>query len=234
MKKILSAALTLLFTMTIITGCSTGTNDTAASESTPPQTSTEQSDSNNTSDDGSQETVSDTEPSEEVSKDTTASSKTLIVYYTATGTTGRIAEVIADYENADIFVIEPVEPYTADDLDWTNSDSRVCREHDTPDTRHTELVTTTVDNFDSYDVVYIGYPIWWQKAAWVVDDFVKNNDFSGKTVIPFCTSVSSPLGESGTALAEMAGNGNWLEGVRFSGGASDDEVKKWIDSLNLH
>ncbi len=237
MKKLRNVVLALIFTVIITVGCSAETNDNSSPTGSSPQQSldlaigTEDSQENRTDNEASELSVTE-EQSEGQSKPTNASSKTLVVYYSATNTTERIANMIADYQNADVFKIEPVEPYTSDDLDWTNSDSRVCREHDTPDTRHVELTTTTVENFDSYDVIYIGYPIWWQKAAWVVDDFIKNNDFSGKTVIPFCTFSTSPLGESGTALAEMAGTGNWLEGMRFSGGADENEIKVWLDGIN--
>jgi len=166
-------------------------------------------------------------------RDSANKGKPLVVYYSATNNTKRIGDIIADYINADIFEIEPKIPYTSDDLRWTDPLSRVNDEHNNPDTRHTELVSTDVENFDSYDTVFIGYPIWWYEASWVVDDFVKKNDFTGKTVIPFCTSSSSPLGNSGTKLAEMAGTGNWTEGNRFSSGASESSVKTWIDSFNL-
>ena len=159
--------------------------------------------------------------------------KTLVVYYSATGNTENVAGYIAAATDADIFVLEPVEPYTSDDLDWTNADSRVSREHDNEDERNVELVATTVDDWDSYDTVFIGYPIWWHIAAWPVNGFVEANDFTGKTVIPFCTSSSSGLEESGELLAEAAGTGNWLEGERFSSGASEETVQEWVAGLNL-
>ena len=90
-----------------------------------------------------------------------------------------------------------------------------------------------MDNWDSYDTVFIGYPIWWGIAAWPVDDFVEANDFTGKTVIPFCTSASSGLGESGELLAEMAGIGDWQEGIRFRSSVSEADVQEWLDGLNL-
>lgn len=127
----------------------------------------------------------------------------------------------------------PKEIYTSEDLNWTNSNSRVCVEHDNPDSRHVELVTTEVVNFSEYDTVFIGYPIWWGIAAWPVDDFVKENDFTGKTVIPFCTSASSGLGESGNLLARMAGTGDWQEGTRFNSSVSSDTVIRWVDGLDL-
>ena len=138
--------------------------------------------------------------------------KTLVVYYSASGNTKDVAEKIAKITEADLFEIEPVEPYTDDDLDWTDDDSRVSREHDDESLRDVELVSTTVDNWDSYDTVYIGYPIWWGIAAWPVDNFVKENDFTGKTVIPFCTAATSGIGDSGNLLEEMTGTGDWKEG----------------------
>mgnify|MGYP005795649065 FL=1 len=111
---------------------------------------------------------------------------------------------------ADIFEIVPTDEYSSDDLDWTDSNSRVSREYEDESLRNIELVSTSVDNWDSYDTVLIGYPIWWGIAAWPVDTFVKVNDFTGKTVIPFCTSSSSGLGQSGDLLEEEANSGNWL------------------------
>ena len=154
----------------------------------------------------------------------------LVVYYSAQGHTESVAEQIAENLNADLFEIVPVDEYTSDDLNWTDSDSRVSREHDDESLRDVELVSTTVENWDSYDTVIIGYPIWWGIAAWPVDTFVEANNFSGKTVIPFCTS-SSGLGQSGELLADLAGTGNWQEGMRFRSNPSDDDIKSWTDNL---
>ena len=161
----------------------------------------------------------------------TETGKTLVVYYSAQGHTEEVAQKIADNLEADIFEIVPRDEYTSDDLDWTDSDSRVSREYEDESLRNIELVSTTVDNWESYDTVLIGYPIWWGIAAWPVDTFVKANDFSGKTVIPFCTSSSSGLGESGELLAEEANSGNWLEGQRFRSNPSDSDINTWTDSL---
>jgi len=162
------------------------------------------------------------------------SEKTLVVYYSATGTTKNVANYIAAATGADLFELEPVNPYSADDLNWTDDNSRVVYEHDNPDARVVELVSATVDNWDSYDTIFIGYPIWWHIAAWPVDGFVTANNFTGKTVIPFCTSSSSDLGESGELLAEAAGTGNWLAGERFSSGASAESVQAWVEGLGLN
>lgn len=157
----------------------------------------------------------------------------LVVYYSASSNTRRVAENIAEAAGADLFEIVPTEVYTSDDLNWTNSDSCVSREHDDETLREVPLTTTEVPNWDSYDTVFIGYPIWWGIAAWPVDGFVKANDFTGKTVIPFATSSSSGMGQSGSLLAEMAGTGNWQEGQRFSSGVSAGDVQSWVNELGL-
>ena len=155
----------------------------------------------------------------------------LVVYYSAQGHTKEVAEQIAENLNADTFEIVPKDEYTDADLDWTDDDSRVTKEHEDESLRDVELENTEVANWDSYDTVLIGYPIWWGIAAWPVDTFVETNDFSGKTVIPFCTSASSGLGQSEELLADLAGEGNWLEGYRFSSNPSDSEISSWTDSL---
>lgn len=160
-------------------------------------------------------------------------SSILVAYYSAQGHTESVANTLADELNADTFVITPTQPYTREDLNYNNDDSRVSTEH-LDENRHVELETITPDNFDSYDTILIGYPIWWANAAWVIDDFVTENDFSGKTVIPFCTSASSPLGESGALLADMAGTGDWQEGIRFSSSVDEEEVRQWANELGLN
>lgn len=161
----------------------------------------------------------------------TKDGKILVVYYSAQNHTKTVAEKIAKNLNADIFEIVPEQIYTSEDLNWTNSNSRVSKEHEDKSLRDVKLVTTKVDNWEEYDTVLIGYPIWWGVAAWPVDTFVKGNDFNGKTVIPFCTSASSGLGQSGTLLKEEANSGNWLQGYRFTSNASDSTIKTWTDSL---
>ena len=163
----------------------------------------------------------------------TGNGKILVAYYSATGSTKAVAETIAETTGADLFEITPKDPYSNDDLDWTNDDSRVSKEHVDESLRDVELTSTTPENWDSYDTVLIGYPIWWGIAAWPVDHFVTDNDFSGKTVIPFCTSASSGIGDSGNLLEKMAGTGDWQEGQRFSSGASASDVNTWVESLGL-
>lgn len=164
---------------------------------------------------------------------TTTSSKTLVVYFSASGSTKAVAETIADELDADIFELVPTQPYSSDDLNWTVSGSRVNREHDDESLRDIALTQTTPANWDDYDTVLIGYPIWWGIAAWPVNNFVKDNNFTGKTVIPFCTSSSSGLGQSGDLLENMANGGTWQSGQRFSSGASSSTVREWAAGLGL-
>ena len=160
-------------------------------------------------------------------------SNVLVVYFSATGNTERVANAIAEATGGDLFELTPADPYTDADLDWTDESSRVVREYENPEERDVALTVDTPDNWADYDVVYLGYPIWWGIAAWPVNNFVASNDFTGKTVIPFCTSSSSGLGESGQLLADLAGTGTWLEGERFRSSASQEDVTAWVQSLGL-
>ena len=178
--------------------------------------------------------TSSTAPAESEPETQPETGKTLVVYYSASGNTERVAKDIAEAAGADLFEIVPTEVYTSEDLNWTNPDSRVSREHDDESLRDVPLTTTEVPDWDSYDTVFIGYPIWWGIAAWPVDTFVKNNDFTGKTVIPFATSSSSGMGQSGTLLSEMTGTGDWQDGQRFSSGASQSDVADWVSGLGLN
>ena len=232
MKRILTIlfSLTMIFSLVACSGQneqssrSSGSSNSSTEEITPSENSSEPTEQP----DKPSDTASSKTPNEK-----TAEEKTLVVYYSATNNTETVAGYIADATGADIFELVPVEPYTSDDLDWTNSDSRVSREHDNESLRTVELEKSVPDNWDEYDTVFIGYPIWWGIAAWPTDTFVKANDFTDKTVIPFCTSSSSGLGQSGELLKEEAKGGNWLEGERFRSGASEDTVKEWVNGLDL-
>ena len=148
---------------------------------------------------------SPSESTPEAQRPTDEAGKTLVVYYSATGNTENVANYIATATDGDLFELEPAEPYSDADLNWTDDNSRVVREHDNPDERDIALVKSTVENWDEYHTIFIGYPIWWGIAAWPVDGFIEANDFTGKTVIPFATSSSSELGKSGKLLAQKAG-----------------------------
>ena len=220
MKKLTALLLSIVLVLSL---AACGSVNKPASSTTQPETSapTEQPESSSTA------------PAESEPETQPETGKTLVVYYSASGNTERVAKDIAEAAGADLFEIVPTEVYTSEDLNWTNPDSRVSREHDDESLRDVPLTTTEVPDWDSYDTVFIGYPIWWGIAAWPVDTFVKNNDFTGKTVIPFATSSSSDMGQSGSLLADMAGTGEWQEGQRFSSGVSSDDVQSWVNGLGL-
>ena len=157
--------------------------------------------------------------------------KILVAYFSCTGTTEKVAEAIANESGGKLYKITPVEAYTSADLDWQNKKSRSSVEM--ADEKSRPALGGEAINLKDYDVVFLGYPIWWGIAAWPVDTFVKNNDFTGKTVIPFATSSSSGMGQSGSLLADMAGTGEWQEGQRFSSGVSSDDVQSWVNGLGL-
>ena len=225
MKKLTALLLSVVLVLSL---AACGSASKPASSTTQPETSapteqpaTEPSESSSTA------------PAESEPETQPETGKTLVVYYSASGNTERVAKDIAEAAGADLFEIVPTEPYTDDDLDWTDDNSRVTREHEDESLRDVPLTTTEVPDWDSYDTVFIGYPIWWGIAAWPVDTFVKNNDFTGKTVIPFATSSSSGIGQSGSLLADLAGTGEWQEGQRFSSGVSSDDVQSWVNVLGL-
>lgn len=181
-----------------------------------------------------QSTVPDAPSSPDSENEAPESNKTLVVYYSATGSTKAVAETISDTLGADIFEIVPEEPYSSSDLDWTNSDSRVCAEHNDESKRSVPLTKSVPDNWEQYNTVYVGYPIWWRIAAWPINGFIEGNDFSGKTVIPFCTSASSGLGSSGELLEEAAGSGSWLEGKRFPSNAAKEDISEWLSEISAN
>lgn len=159
--------------------------------------------------------------------------RTLVACYSATGHTAAVAGYIADATGADLFLLQPVDPYTDEELDYNDSGSRVSQEHADPSLQAVELEAVTPEGWVDYDTVFVGYPIWWGRAGWPVNGFVTGNDFSGKRVIPFCTSASSGLGSSAENLAQLAGSGDWQEGMRFSASASESDVAEWLAGLAL-
>lgn len=232
MRKITALLLAVVMILSMSACGSTNSNTSNSTENNTQAQSTESND---------QATSPAPETTEPVSgnadntshKASELTGKAIVVYYSASGNTGRVAEIVADELVADTFEVIPAEVYSDDDLNWRDRDSRVCREHDDASLQDIALVSTEVPDWSEYDVILFGYPIWWREASWVVNNFIKNNDFSGKTVVPFCTSTSSGLGSSGTNLAQMAGTGNWIEGQRFSENASEESIREWVRGLNL-
>lgn len=149
--------------------------------------------------------------------------RTLVACYSATGHTAAVAGYIADATGADLFLLQPVDPYTDEELDYNDSGSRVSQEHADPSLQTVELEAVTPEGWADYDTVFVGYPIWWGRAGWPVT----------KPLIPFCTSASSGLGSSAENLAQLAGSGDWQEGMRFSASASESDVAEWLAGLAL-
>ena len=211
MKKFLAILLTLLLVLGL---AACGGNDSEAAE-----------DSSAATNDTATETPAD-EPEEE---STEPAGGTLVVYFSMTGTTRGIAEKIATITGADIYEIKAAQEYTSDDLNYNDSETRATVEQKDPTVRP-EIGSGPV-SLDGYSTVYIGYPIWWGEEPRIMDTFVESCNFEGKTVIPFCTSGSSSIGNSGKNLAANAGSGNWLDGQRFSGSTTEDELRGWIEGL---
>ena len=211
MKKFLAILLTLLLVLGL---AACGGNDSEAAE-----------DSGAATNDTATETPAD-EPEEE---STESAGGTLVVYFSMTGTTRGVAEKIAAITGADIYEIKAAQEYTSDDLNYNDSETRATVEQKDPTVRP-EIGSDPV-SLDGYTTVYIGYPIWWGEEPRIMDTFVESCNFEGKTVIPFCTSGSSSIGNSGKNLAANAGSGNWLDGQRFSGSTTEDELRAWIEGL---
>jgi flavodoxin len=175
------------------------------------------------------ESESESETTAVATSETTSGNDTLVAYFSATGTTKGIAEKIAKITDADLYEITAAQPYTDDDRNWKDSKSRCSIEQNDASVRP-EISSETI-SLEGYKTIYIGYPIWFAQEPRIMDTFVEKYNFEGITVIPFCTSGSSGIGQSGKNLEANAGSGKWLEGKRFSGSATEEEIKEWIESM---
>ena len=173
------------------------------------------------------------ESADDTSSEETGSSKensgVLVVYFSATGTTKGVAEKIAGITDADTYEIKAAQEYTDADLNWNDSNSRSTKEQN--DSAARPEIGSDAISLDGYTTIYIGYPIWWGEEPRIMDTFVESYSFDGITMIPFCTSSSSGIGRSGQNLADNAGSGTWIDGKRFGTGASEDEIRSWIDGM---
>lgn len=158
--------------------------------------------------------------------------KILVAYFSATGTTKGVAEHIANGLNADIYEIVPEEAYTDADLDYNDNNSRTTIEMNDPDAR--PAISGSVENMEQYDIIFVGYPIWWGEAPRIVSTFMESYDFSGKTIVPFCTSGGSGIGSSASNLERLTSGATWLDGRRLNGSDSQDTVMEWVNSLDLN
>ena len=243
MKKFATILLALAMVFALA-ACAGNTEPTeSSSSSAPSQSSSEESRTQeNPQDQNTSEAPSETEnesqqPSEPADSTESSSeqepegSKILVAYFSATNNTEGVAQKLADGLGADLYEITPEQPYTDEDLDYGNSGSRSSVEMDDPSAR--PEISGSVENMEQYDVVFIGYPIWWGDAPRIMSTFIESYDFSGKTLVAFCTSASSGFGNSDSALRSATSGAEWLDGHRFSARAESDEVMEWANGLGI-
>ena len=164
---------------------------------------------------------------EEAPTEPTQENKSLVIVFSCTGTTRGVAEKIAALTGAELVDLVPAQPYTAEDLNYNDRSTRATVEQNTPEARP-EIASDI--SLDGVTTLYLGYPIWWGQAPRIMSTFVESHDFTGITVVPFCTSGGSDAGRTGETLGEQAGTGTFLTSTRFSSGVSDSELQSWIDS----
>ena len=185
---------------------------------------------------GSQETDGKSDTSEttvlQPEKTGEENSKVLVAYFSATGTTKTLAEYAADAMGADLYEIVPEEPYTDDDLNYNDHNARATVEQNDKNVR--PAISGSVENMEQYEIVFLAFPIWWGEEPRIMDTFVEAYDFSGKTIVPFCTSGSSGIGSSGENMQSLSkGDATWLDGERLSSSSSREDIADWINGLGL-
>lgn len=218
MKKLTALFLAVIMVFAFA-ACSGNTANTDSEASKPENSANAQSNTQNDSDNSQTDSSAD-------------SVKILVSYFSATNTTEGVANTIADSVNADLYEIVPEQPYTNADLNYNDDNSRSTIEMNNPNAR--PAISGTVENMDQYDIVFIGYPIWWGDAPRILSTFVESYDFSGKTIVPFCTSGGSGVGSSAENLENLTSGATWLDGERLNGNASASSITDWIDSLGLN
>ncbi len=227
MKRILS--MVCIFSLQFaLTACGSQSNGTDNADSTTgssvPQTDKAQADSSVPSSEEEGDEQADAEPESDI--------KVLVAYFSATGTTKTLAEYAADAMAADLYEIIPEEPYTDEDLDYGNDQSRSSMEMNDPDARPS--ISGSVENMEQYNIVFLGFPIWWGDSPRIIASFMESYDFSGKTIVPFCTSGGSGIGSSAKNLHGLAASDvTWLDGERLKSGSSRDDIVNWIGGLGL-
>lgn len=223
MKKTIAFLLSMFMIMSLA-ACGNSSGKTE-------QPSTENNSVESNTDDAAGAEADETQPEEaEIPKG--QGSRILVAYFSATNTTEGVAEHIENGLGADLYEIVPEEPYTDADLDYNDNNSRSTLEMNDPDAR--PAISGSVENMEQYDIVFIGYPIWWGDAPRIVSTFVESYDFSGKTMVPFCTSGGSGIGSSGANLEQLTSGATWLEGQRLNGSDSQETVMEWVNGLGLN
>ncbi len=233
MKKTIAILLSLamIFGLAACGNAASRTEQPSTKENSVESAASVEETTENSSTDVENTVVTGSQPEETDAPDV-QESKVLVVYFSATGTTEGVAEHIANGLNADIYEIVPEEPYTDADLNYNDNNSRTTIEMNDPDVR--PAISGSVENMEQYEVVFIGYPIWWGEAPRIVSTFVESYDFSGKTIVPFCTSGGSGMGSSAANLEQLTSGAEWLSGERLSGGDSKDTVMEWVNGLGLN
>ena len=221
MKK----AIAILLSLTMILGLAACGNSASQTE----QPSTEDTSVESKADTNSAENSTDMENTD---NQDVQDHKVLVAYFSATGTTKGVAEHIANGLNADIYEIVPEDPYTEADLNYNDNNSRTTIEMNDPNAR--PAISGSVENMEQYDIIFVGYPIWWGEAPRIVSTFMESYDFSGKTIVPFCTSGGSGIGSSASNLERLTSGATWLDGRRLNGSDSQDTVMEWVNGLDLN
>lgn len=233
MKKTIAILLSLVMVLGL---AACGNSASRTEQSSTEENSVESTASVEESVEGSNTDADNTDVSESQTEETDApdaqESKVLVAYFSATNTTEGVAEHIANGLNADIYEIVPEDPYTDADLNYNDNNSRTTIEMNDPDAR--PAISGSVENMDQYDIVFIGYPIWWGDAPRILSTFVESYDFSGKTIVPFCTSGGSGIGSSASNLEQLTSGATWLSGRRLNGSDSQNTVMEWVNSLGLN
>lgn len=220
MKKIIGLIVAMILILSLV-ACAAGDTEsstTAANDTNPSSVSTSSE-------------SKETEEMDTTTEQTENNTKILVVCFSATGNTKTVAEKVVEATGADYFEIVPEEPYSEDDLNYSDDTCRANREQQDENARPS--ISGSIENMDQYEIVLIGHPIWWGTEPRIIDTFMESYDFSGKTLANFCTSGGSGISTSTDNLKALSPNANWLDGRRFSGDSDTEAIQEWINSLNL-
>ena len=237
MRRTITLLLSLFMIMSLVAcGNTSSQGDRTSTESSSMESGiSEETSAPEKSEPGTEASLPDEAESAESASETETEvegTKVLVAYFSATGATEGVAEHIANGLNADIYEIVPEDPYTDADLNYNDNNSRTTIEMNDPSAR--PAISGSVENMEQYDVIFLGYPIWWGDAPRIVSTFMESYDFSGKTIVPFCTSGGSGIGSSASNLESLTSGATWLDGRRLNGSDSQDTVMEWVNSFGLN
>lgn len=237
MKRNIALFLSLCVMLFALTACGSSAQNNSTAQSEAQTQSAETSDAqepvieDKTEDAATADVAESDTATAETEEPAAEVTNTLVVYFSATGTTKGVAETIADALSADLYEITPAEPYTDEDLNYNDRSTRATVEQNDSSAR--PAIDGTIENWDQYEVVIIGYPIWWGEEPRIMDTFVESYDFTGKTVTTFCTSGGSSIGNSGRNLESNAGSGTWLAGQRFGSSVTAADITSWVSDMGI-